>query len=84
MPFYVEAIIGFIAFFVIGFVCLFLPQKVQDFVVRYYTRHTIQARFNPFLRGIRTPYYLLELRFVGIVAMLGTLILLLVIIEGLR
>jgi hypothetical protein len=76
MLFFVEALLGFITFFSIGWICLVWPERVQQWSIRYYSRHSTLARFTPFLWWVRSTYYPLQLRLIGIVAILGSLILL--------
>lgn len=79
---YVEALIGFAAFFSLGWLLLAWPERVQNYFIRYYSRHPMLARFNPFLGFMRTSYYRLQLRIMGVLMILASLIILFGIVGG--
>jgi|GEM_PF-5337711 len=74
--FYVKIVIGFISFFSIGWIFLAWPERVQDYVIRFYLRHTMLARINPLLWWVRTSWYRLQLRVVGVLMILASFIIL--------
>ena len=81
--FYVKVLLGFISFFSIGWICLAWPERIQNYVIRFYSRHITLARLNPFLWIVRTSYYRLQLRLTGILCILASLIILIGILgEG--
>jgi hypothetical protein len=78
---FAPSLLGFVAFFSIGLICLAWPERVQNGIIRFYSRHRTLAKFGGSLRWVRTPYYLIKLRFVGIVSLAASLILLLIILD---
>jgi len=71
----VQALLGFIAFFLIGWICLAWPERVQEWSIRYYSRHRTLARLTPFSWWVHSSSLPLQLRLIGIVAILASLIL---------
>jgi hypothetical protein len=76
-----ESVLGFLVFFLIGFICLAWPERIQEFVLRFYAAHRTLAKYNPFLWWISTPGYRWQLRFIGFVALFGSLLCLLAAIS---
>ena len=58
-------------FFVVGLLCLFFPKKIQDYAIRIYENGMGLAKFNPFINWIRKPSYLISLRVIGVLSLLG-------------
>jgi hypothetical protein len=66
---------------IIGIVATIWPEKVQSYALRYYERHTLQARLNVFLPWMRTHSYVMVVRLCGLVA-LGMLVVILGLFSG--
>lgn len=66
----------FIIFLFCAIVCLRWPDRVQKFALKYYERHTTAALFNPWLGLMKTPSYISWLRVIGIMALVGSAVLL--------
>jgi hypothetical protein len=77
---FLEILLGSLAFFSIGLICLAWPERVQHTAIEFYLRHRKLARFAPFWQWVRTPYYRLQLRIIGILAILCSLLLLFVML----
>jgi len=78
---FAPSLLGFVAFFSIGLVCLAWPERVQNGIIRFYSRHRTLAKLEVPIRWMRAPYYGIKLRFIGIVSLAASLILLLVILD---
>ena len=64
-------------FLIIGFICLFWPEKVQELALKYSVQGL--GKFNPFIGWMKTRSYILALRVIGVLA-LGAFILVLFVI----
>jgi len=72
-----------IIFLVIGVVCLFWPERIQQFGLDYYASHRAAARLNPFLDWMKTRGYIVSLRIIGVMAIGASGLTLFVIVRGL-
>ncbi len=72
-----------IIFLVIGIICLFCPEKVQQYGLRFYDHHKTAGRLNPFLNWMKTPSYILSLRIIGLIGIAVFILILFVFIKGL-
>ena len=70
-------------FLVIGIVCLFWPERIQQFGLDYYLDHKTAAKLNPFLDWMKTRGYILSLRIIGVMAIGASGLTLFVIVRGL-
>ena len=61
-----------IIFLIIGVICLFWPEKVQEYALKWSAQGL--GRFNPFLGWMKTGSYIFALRVIGVMA-IGTFIL---------
>jgi len=64
------AIVASAILLIIAALCFFFPRAVQGYAIR------TTARFNPFLRWMRTSQYLWMLRLVGALSLLAVLLIL--------
>ena len=67
------SILMVVAFLVFGTICLFYPERIQQYALRYYAVHRTFAEFNPFLHWMKTRSYVLSLRFLGLLGIVGGL-----------
>jgi hypothetical protein len=70
-----------IIFLLIGIMCLFWPEKIQEFGLCYYARHKMISKFNPFLGWMKTPGYITVLRILGAVAIGGFVLAILAVVK---
>lgn len=52
-----------------GTLCLFWPHTVQQWAIVFLSKPPGIARWNPFLGWVRTPSYLIAVRFIGALSM---------------
>jgi hypothetical protein len=58
--------IGLSATFIVGIVCLFWPEKVQEYALKCSFQGI--GKFNPFLSWMKTRNYIITLRVIGLAA----------------
>ena len=66
-----------IIFLIIGVICLFWPEKVQEYALKWSSQGL--GKFNPFLGWIKTQSYVLALRIIGVMG-IGAFILSLLVV----
>ena len=71
-----------VIFLIVGVVGLVFPKKIQTFTLSYYDQNVTAAKMNPFVIWMKGPTYVLSLRFVGVLGILGFLILVLGVFRG--
>ena len=81
---WIPALATGVIFLTIGLVCLLVPERVQRFGLKYYSRHANAAKFNLFLDWMRTPGYILSLRIIGVGAIAVFLLFVLIFISETR
>lgn len=77
------ALITGIIFLIIGIICLFWPEKIQQYSLDYYIHHKTAKRVNPFLNWMRTPSYILSLRLIGLIGIAGFILILYAFVKDL-
>jgi len=60
-----------VIFLAIGVICLFFPQKIQEYTINIYSDGKGLAKYNPFIEWIKTPQYIFSIRIAGILALLA-------------
>jgi hypothetical protein len=68
-----------IIFLIIGTMCLFWPEKIQDYALKWAGQGL--GKFNPFLDWMKTRSYIWALRIIGVLAIGASLIALFVVIK---
>jgi len=69
-------------FFGIGAVALVWPERIQDWVLRYFEGTQGLAKWNPLLNWMRTPSYIVSLRVVGTLSVGAGCLILLAVMRG--
>jgi uncharacterized membrane protein len=82
MTTFVEGMVTFVCFFLIGLMCLVLPHRIQDFGIRFYSRHKRLASFMPFQGWLRSEYYCPFLRIVGFLSILISILMMILMLVG--
>ncbi len=62
----IPVVITAIIFLAIGVICLFRPEKVQEYGLKWSDRGI--GKINPFLSWMKTKSYILSLRIIGILS----------------
>lgn len=62
-------IITIVIFLIIGIICLWGPNKIQNYILKYYSKHENFKKINPFIKWMETESYVFFLRFIGLVLM---------------
>ncbi len=57
-----------IIFLLIGVICLFWPEKIQEVALKYSAQGL--GRYNPFLSWMKTRSYILVVRIIGVIAIM--------------
>jgi len=57
-----------VLFLGVGIMCLFCPDKIQQFGLVYYSSHKALARLNPFLEWMRKREFIISLKIIGLMA----------------
>jgi hypothetical protein len=78
----VIALVTVVLFLAIAIICLFMPETIQRFALEYYAAHDGARRVNPFFEWMRTPGYLVSLRVIGLIALLGCIWIVLAGVRG--
>ncbi len=60
---------GLLSSLIIAGVCLIWPEKVQEYALKWSGQGL--GRFNPFLNWMKTKSYILSIRFVGVLAIIS-------------
>jgi hypothetical protein len=68
--------------FSVGVVAVVWPERIQDYALKYYSRHTLQAKLNPFLGWMTTRSYRISLRCWGVVMIAVPVFLWYVVLSG--
>jgi hypothetical protein len=71
-------------FLIVGIVCLLWPESIQRFGVDYYIRHKTDEKLNPFLNWMKTRGYVWSIRFTGLIAIAGFVLLFIAFIKDLE
>jgi len=69
-----------VLFLIIGLICLFLPEKVQEWGLRWSVQGL--GKYNPFLAWMKTRSYIRVLRVIGMIAISVFLLALFVIVKS--
>lgn len=68
-----------IIFLVIGVVCLFWPEKIQEFALKWSVQGL--GKYNPFLSWMKTRSYIVALRIIGVMAIVTFFVALVVVLK---
>ena len=68
-----------IIFLIIGAVCLFWPEKIQEFALKWSAQGL--GKYNPFLSWMKTRSYILALRIIGVMSIVVFLLAFVVFIK---
>ena len=55
-----------VLFLAIGVMCLFWPERIQQFSLDYYASHKAPAKLNPFLEWMKKRDFIIALRITGL------------------
>ncbi len=78
------ALLAASSFLVPGIVCLFWPEKIQAFAVKYYEHHRYFGRVNPFLDWMKTGTYVVHLRIGGVLCICAAGLILFSMMRGIE
>ena len=73
-----------VVFLTVGVVCLLWPHEVQRLILQFYAQHGSVRRFNPFLSWMETSSYIIALRLIGTIALIGFVFLLVVFLRAMK
>jgi hypothetical protein len=78
----IALLFGLLSSFVLGIICLLWPERIQEYALRWAGQGL--GRLNPFLDWMRTKNYILSIRFVGTLAIIGFIVMLITFIRNTR
>ena len=78
----IALLFGLLSSIVLGVICLLWPERIQDFALRWAGQGL--GKLNPFSDWMKTRNYILSIRFVGILAILGFIVMLIAFIRNSR
>jgi len=78
----ISALATGLIFLAIGIICLFWPEKIQQYFLDYYFQHRTFEKLNPFMNWMKTSSYIIALRIIGLIGMAGFIVILYVFIKN--
>ena len=78
---FLGTIIMILFFGITGYLSIFYSKNIQKYYVSYYEKNQNAAKLNPFLGWMKTPNYVVTLKFVGILCFTAFILLIFALLK---